>query len=112
MMGCTHDGDDHRHGGGCRGAGFGRSRNIGAGCRSGDGNHGSDGQVDSAGGNHQGHAQCNEDGGCAVAHDVDDAAVEVAVLHPETEEVRPEDLVDGQECQEGKDRPGKAVFQK
>ena len=64
------------------------------------------------GGDDQGHAEGDEDGGGAVAHDVDEAAVEVAVLHPQAQEVGPEDLVEQQQRGKGDHRPGQAVFQK
>ena len=50
-----------------------------AGERAGDGHHRADRQVDAAGGDDQGHAERDQDQRRAEQHDVDQAAVEVAV---------------------------------
>ena len=106
------DGDENRRRCRHRGAGFRRGSDVGARGRPGDGHHGAHREVNAPGGDHQGHAERDEDRGGAIAHDVDEAAVQVPVLHPEAQEVRPEDLVQQQQCCEGDHRPRKAVFQK
>ena len=61
---------------------------VPAGQGAGDGDHRADRQVDAAGGDDQGHAERHQDQRRAEQHDRDQAAVEVAVLHLDREEVR------------------------
>ena len=68
-----------------------------------------DGEVDAAGGDDQGHAQGHEQHRRAVADDVDEVAVEMTVLHPDVEEPGLRDHVDEQQDDQGQDRPHELV---
>src|SRR4051812_19394013 len=70
-----------------------------------DRHHRADRQVDAARRDDQRHSQCDKHGGCAVAQDVDEAAVEVAVFDPDGKERRCENDVEAQQCDQCQYRP-------
>ena len=69
---------------------FAAGRDVGARHRARDGRDRADGQVDAAGGDHERHAERDEQRRRAVAQDVDEAAEQVPVLQPQREERRRE----------------------
>src|SRR5699024_9744318 len=70
--------------------------------RAGDGGHRPHGQVDTSGGDHQRHTDRDEQGRRTVAQDVDDTAVEPAVLQRDLEERG----VVGRVCEKQQDQGG------
>ena len=80
--------------------------------RAGDRDDRADGEVDAAGRDHGGHPERDEHRRRAEAQDVDQAAVEVPVLHAQGEEGVAEEEVDEQQHADRRQRPDETARQR
>ena len=77
----------------------------------GDRHHRADRQIDAPRGDHQHHAEREQRHRRAAVEDVDQAAEQPAVLHPQIEELRRDDAVDREDHQQGDDLGKAAALQ-